>query len=153
MSYKKMVNMALFGQRGAAWVWCKLVSLQSEIWEFRNDFEEKIALRCSYDLFTLKRHLLDYLVDKLNRFGSSLFTNVGPLEHFDASLKRFLTVISLRVSTKMHETVESMRSALDSVRRSENKKHGVFLAHLYCGKESVEKMVRSTLCMMRLSRF
>lgn len=63
-------------------------------------------------------------MENLERFGSFPLMNAGLFEHFKVLTKRFYR-LSWRLSTTMHETVEKLKSALDSLQRPEGKVNGV----------------------------
>lgn len=117
MLYCEMVEKMLFCQRGGRWVKSELARSRSEIPKIESVVEKTFGTHGSSGLFTRKCHLLHHLVDNLKGFESLFFKKAGSFEHFTVLTKKNYGMTSWRLSTKMHESVESMRSALDSVRR------------------------------------
>lgn len=65
----------------------------------------------------LKFHLPDHVVDDLKRFGRILSRSARPFEHFNVLIKKYYRMTCRRLSTKMHETVQNLKNALDNVQR------------------------------------
>lgn len=62
--------------------------LRSRIGEFNLAAEGILALHYSSGLYISKFHLIDNVVDDLERFRSIFFTDTRPFEHFNALIKQ-----------------------------------------------------------------
>lgn len=80
--FNKKVNKVLFDHIGETWAEGKLMGLLSEFRKFKRVVETKFAPDRSSGLFTRKFYFLDRLRDSSRRFGSLLYVNGGPFEHF-----------------------------------------------------------------------
>lgn len=99
------------------------MKLRLETGKFKRVFEKKFAPHPSSGLFTLNFYLLDFLVDYLERLESLSLMDAGLLQQCTALVRRSYRITSRRLSTGMHEPVENMSSALDSLQRSRSKVH------------------------------
>lgn len=68
VEYSDIVNKVLVDQRDESLVDGRLMILRSESKEFKCIFDRKFAWHCPFGLYTLEFHLLDYLVEDLERF-------------------------------------------------------------------------------------
>jgi len=59
-------------------------------------------------LYTLKFHLLDHLVDDIEKYSSLAYLDAGPYEHYNAVIKQFYRKTSKRLNTALDETVRRM---------------------------------------------
>lgn len=115
MLYIDRANRVLIDYRGGTWVEDKLVGLRSETRESRSVVKETSAPHCLLGWLTLKLHLLDPSVDDLERFESLSSMDTGLFEHFSMLLKKSYKMKSRRLPTRMHETMESLSSAPETV--------------------------------------
>lgn len=90
----ELVNEMTFDQKNSGWVTCKVVRLQSEIRKFKSVDEKTFAAHCSFGLFTLKYHLLEHLLDDLERFGRLSFVDAGRFEQFLVLIEKFQRMTS-----------------------------------------------------------
>lgn len=56
-------------------------------------------------------------MEDLERFAVLSSRNAGRIGHCDVSIEQYCKLISWRLLTRTHGTIESMNSALDSVQR------------------------------------
>lgn len=132
------------------------VRFRSEIWKLKIVVGKTFAPYYSSGLFMLELLLLEHLADSLERFGSLLFMDAGPFEHFDVLMKKSCRIKSWRLSMRMHDTVEKTKSALDSMRRPEREVHGgVFGSFVSRNRKCVESgvgyLVRDLVCCLGTS--
>lgn len=113
--YTMTVSKTLFDQRDSGWVESEVVRMRSEFWKAESIVEKTFASHCSSSLFMLKFYLLKHLGSDLERFGRLSFTNAELIEHFKVLMKKPYEVISLRLLTILHESVENVRSTRDTV--------------------------------------
>lgn len=149
--YIQTASKVLSGHEAKTRVQADLETLRFEIWKLKIGAEKSFSQPCSSGLFRLQFHLLDHSVDDLRRFGSLAFTNVGPFGHFTVHTNNSYRMTFQGFPTRLHEILESMSSALNSVQRPGCKAHGVPLMHLYSEKMSVKRggeyLVRDRVCL------
>lgn len=121
--YIEIINKVLVDHRDRRWREGELLRLRGEIREFKSVVEGAFASHCPSGLYTLKYHLLDHLVEDLERFGSISFMDAGPFEHFNVVIKQSYRMTSRRLTTRMDETVQRMGSAVDNVRRPRERRN------------------------------
>lgn len=63
VQYSNIANKVLVDHEDELWVDGELMMLRSEIVEFKRVVERVFASHCSIGLYTLKFHLLNYLLD------------------------------------------------------------------------------------------
>lgn len=85
-----------------------------EIEELKRVNERVFVPHCSFGLYTLKVHLLDHLIEDLERFGSIYFTEARPAEHFTVLIKQSYRTTSRRLSTRFQKALQNMSSAVHS---------------------------------------
>lgn len=83
-----ILKMVLADHRAVQWVEGKLSALRYEIGAFKRAVQRIFAPHCSSGLHTLKFHLLDPLVENLERLGSMSFPNTVPFENCKGQAKQ-----------------------------------------------------------------
>lgn len=63
-------------------------------------------------MYTLKIHLLDYLVEALESFESVSSTKAAPVEHINELVKHSCRITYRKLSKRMQETVQNMERAV-----------------------------------------
>lgn len=66
-----------------------VMKITSEIEQFRRIVERVFASHYPFGLYTLQFHLLDHLVEDLEKFASISFTDPRPFEHFNILIEQF----------------------------------------------------------------
>lgn len=90
-------------------------------------------------LFTLKLHTLHRLANDFGQCKSLIFKDAGRFDHLIVPVQKSYRTTSRRLSTRMHETVGSISSALNSVQRTESEEHtGAGVASVLDKRKSVQ---------------
>lgn len=131
----------------------ELVKLRSAFWNFMRVVEKKFALPWSPGLFTLNCNLLKYLVNDLKMLGRLLSTGSGQCGQFNVLAKKCYGMTSQRSLTRIRETVENMRIALDGVQRPEKSSrrstvHAPVLEKRQCTEHGGRHLVRVEVCVL-----
>lgn len=101
------------------WVVKELSTLRFEIKNLKRFVQNSFAPHRTSGLCTLKHHLVDQLVEGLERFKSMSFTDAASFEHFNVQIKQLSGTMSQRLSTRMQETTQNMVNAVCRVRGAE----------------------------------
>lgn len=118
VQYSSIFGKVLVDFRDESWVDGKLVALRFGFGEFLGTFERLLALPCPFGSHTLEFHVLDRLVEDLERFESIPTTDARPFEHFSVLIKQSYGTTSRRLSTQLHETVQDMSSTARGVQKA-----------------------------------
>lgn len=122
---------------------------RSEIWKVKSAVEKIFDPHCYSSFFPPRFHLLNYLLNCSERFVSLQFMNVGPVEHFNLLIRRSYGTTLRRLSTRMHETVQDMRSAPNSMQKPESGIHENVVGTSVLRKRKNAESVEGTRCVMR----
>ena len=98
------------------WTAQDLSNLKSSISHFKKMASYIFSPHCSRGFITLKMHLLDHLVDDLERFGSFGVLSASPFEHYNSSIKKAYSATSKRLLTRTADTIKQLDISL--VRKS-----------------------------------
>lgn len=114
--------------------------------------ETKSATHCSSGLFKLKFHLVNHLVDDLDRFQSLFSLNAGPFESFGVHIKKYYGMTFRWLFTITHDTVMNERSALSSLQRPRSNIHEIVVGASVLGKRKCVEddgghLVRDEVCL------
>ena len=95
----------------------------STIVDFKKQVWTLFRPHCERGLNTLKFHLLDHLVDDLQRFGSIHILSASPYEHFNLIVKQAYSGTSKRLKTRATETVHILGTDLKRQRLASTCQH------------------------------
>lgn len=135
--YSRIANKVLVDHRAETLVEEKLMMLRCEIEEVKRLFERARASHCSLGFCTLTLHLLDNLVEDLERFGSTSSTDARPPEHINVLIKQSYKMTSRWLPTRLQNTVQNTGSAMQNVQKAEDGE-----AAAQCGEAVLNKRQR-----------
>lgn len=94
--------------------WCTkdLQSMRTKVLEFKAKVWNLFRPHCKPGLNTLKFHLLDHLVDDLERFGTIRVLSASPYENFNLIVKQAYSGTSKRLQTRARDTVQVLETNL-----------------------------------------
>lgn len=139
-----IVTAVLLDRRDGRWVRNELATLFSLTSKFKNDVAKLIAPRCSRGLLPLKPLSLKQFADDFGSFGSFLFTDAEPFEHFNVNVKMSDKTTFQRFLARMYEIVKNMRAAVGSVQRSLSRFQASATSALALKRKRAVKAVGST---------
>ena len=110
--YTDLVNRLMSNNNGNGWSTGELQDLRSAVHLFKEHVWTLFGPHCDRGLNTLKFHLLDHLVDDLERFGTIHVLNASPYEHFNLIVKQSYAGTSKRLQTRERDTIQNLDTDL-----------------------------------------
>lgn len=115
LQYSDTSKRILADHRDEVWVERELMMSRLEIEEFEPTVEKEFVSHCPSGLYILKFHLLHHVLEDLERFGSSSFTDARLFEHFNVFIRQSCRTMSRRFSTWLRKTVQSTGRTVQNV--------------------------------------
>lgn len=108
VQYTELTNRLMTDNFHNGWSSSDLDNIRVSISTFKHAFWTLFGPHCSHGLNTLKFHLLDHLVDDLERFGSIHVLSESLYEHFNYIVKQAYNSTSKRLKTRTADTVSNL---------------------------------------------
>ena len=122
-TYSLLMN-TLSGKQNGSFTDPEIEEIDEMVKNFKRDVVTLFEPHCDSGLFTLKFHLLDHLCTDLRCFGTLAMLDAGPYEHFNHIIKMAYRKTSMRIKTRMDETVDRLEPALKQLRRTNDMRQG-----------------------------
>lgn len=98
-----------------AWSEKDLHNLIRRLNAFKKMLEETFHEHCDFDLYVLKHHFVDHVVEDIQKSGTRSVLDRSPYEHFNVQIKQAYGRISKRRRTKMMKMVSVMERSYQRV--------------------------------------
>lgn len=110
--YTDLVNRLMSDNYSNGWSDAELQDLRSTVLTFKKQVWSLFGPHCDRGLNTLKFHLLDHLVDDLQRFGTVRVLSASPYEHYNVVIKQSYSGTSKRLQTRERDTIRNLDTDL-----------------------------------------
>jgi hypothetical protein len=110
--YVDIVNKLTTDNFGNGWTADDRKTLRDSIHVFKKLVSSVFRPHFENSILTLKFHLLDHVVDDLERFGSIKVLSASPFEHFNLNIKQAYAKTSRRYLTRSRETFNNLDGTL-----------------------------------------
>lgn len=145
--YNEIVAGATGDVEQRAWGAVDLSTFESRVKIFKKMLIDAFDERCNLRLYTLKYHLLHYMVKYIQKFGTLSVSRSSPHKHFIVHIKQAYSRTSQRRHARMMETVGVMESKYEKAalfywKKKYDQKSGR-------SDESIERLGKSGLYVVR----
>lgn len=110
--YTDLVNRVMSDNNSNGWSTEDLEELRSTVLLFKKQVWALFGPHCDRGLNTLKFHLLDHLVDDLQRFGTIRVLSASPYEQFNLIVKQSYSGTLKRLHTRERDTIHNLDTNL-----------------------------------------